>query len=464
MPTFAFLGNVRIGTKLGVAAAVGFVLVFMMAANEVRVHFLSQALNADMKAADRVNNAVMEAELGLRRIVIQNRTVRAATKTAEVETVRKRIKELEGETNKTLDAAIASAGAADIRDELKKVKALYASYAAVNLELAGVHNEVILLREEQSKAGRGWPADLKSVLESPALAAAANRADLVRLIERIDYEFKQARLLSWAKIVRPDDEIILKNIEVAFTTTLKLVGDGRGMAQDAAVKAGSDGKIEPIILQYKALVDKLSATTAREGAMMREKVDPIRIEADKITDDVKQSVRKLSLDAQASDGAEEMRTLWINMSASAIVLLVLVGAALFSLLNVARPIRRIGEVLRELANGNKDVDIPYAERGDEVGDNARAAKTFKDHLLRLQSAFVVKPKTMIWQMLQGSLRARHTSTCLKARSSWQNRICIRIGLVDMANCSCLRREPTGYWSLAFGGPICWQGGDSCAQA
>ncbi|PWB62374.1 MAG: methyl-accepting chemotaxis protein [Bradyrhizobiaceae bacterium] len=51
---------------------------------------------------------------------------------------------------------------------------------------------------------------------------------------------------------------------------------------------------------------------------------------------------------------------------------------------ISRPIRRIGEVLLELANGNKAVEVPYADRGDEVGDNARAAKTFKENLLRIE--------------------------------------------------------------------------------
>jgi methyl-accepting chemotaxis protein len=67
-----------------------------------------------------------------------------------------------------------------------------------------------------------------------------------------------------------------------------------------------------------------------------------------------------------------------------LVVLMLIGSALFSVLSIARPIRRIGEVLLELANGNKAVKIPYTERGDEVGDNARAARTFKDNLIRIE--------------------------------------------------------------------------------
>jgi methyl-accepting chemotaxis protein len=67
-----------------------------------------------------------------------------------------------------------------------------------------------------------------------------------------------------------------------------------------------------------------------------------------------------------------------------VVVLTLIGSAVFSVLSIARPIRRMGEVLLELANGNKAVEIPYAERADEVGDNARAAQTFKENLIHIE--------------------------------------------------------------------------------
>ncbi|MBI2713537.1 MAG: HAMP domain-containing protein [Rhizobiales bacterium] len=52
--------------------------------------------------------------------------------------------------------------------------------------------------------------------------------------------------------------------------------------------------------------------------------------------------------------------------------------------SVSKPISKIASVLNELANGNKAVEIPYTKRGDEIGDNARAAKTFKENLLRVE--------------------------------------------------------------------------------
>lgn len=63
----------------------------------------------------------------------------------------------------------------------------------------------------------------------------------------------------------------------------------------------------------------------------------------------------------------------------------LLGALLAWLIGkaISSPIRSITAVFLELANGNKTVDVPYAARGDEVGENARAAIVFKENLLRI---------------------------------------------------------------------------------
>ncbi|PIT00103.1 chemotaxis protein [Bradyrhizobium nitroreducens] len=66
------------------------------------------------------------------------------------------------------------------------------------------------------------------------------------------------------------------------------------------------------------------------------------------------------------------------------VILALIGSAVFAVLNIARPIRHIGGVLLQLADGNKTIEIPFTTRGDEIGDNARAARTFKDNLIRIE--------------------------------------------------------------------------------
>ncbi len=74
----------------------------------------------------------------------------------------------------------------------------------------------------------------------------------------------------------------------------------------------------------------------------------------------------------------------LGMGIGAAVILVLIGSAIFGAMTIASPLRKIASVLNDLATGNKAVEVPYADRGDEIGDNARAAKTFKENLLRME--------------------------------------------------------------------------------
>jgi diguanylate cyclase (GGDEF)-like protein len=97
----------------------------------------------------------------------------------------------------------------------------------------------------------------------------------------------------------------------------------------------------------------------------------------------------------AANVRNDIETLVASMGRSSILIVMvamLAGTALavLSSLTVTRPIRRIGDVLRELANGNKSVDIPFIERSDEVGDTARAAKAFRDNLFLIETIEVGK--------------------------------------------------------------------------
>jgi methyl-accepting chemotaxis protein len=64
---------------------------------------------------------------------------------------------------------------------------------------------------------------------------------------------------------------------------------------------------------------------------------------------------------------------------------VIIGCALAWLIgrSIAQPIRAIAAVLLDLAGGNMAVQVPYADRADEVGENARAAQIFKENLIRI---------------------------------------------------------------------------------
>ena len=91
----------------------------------------------------------------------------------------------------------------------------------------------------------------------------------------------------------------------------------------------------------------------------------------------------------------------INLGIAAAVVMVLIGSALFGAFSIARPLGKIAAVLNELTQ-DRIVDVPYANRGDEVGDIAKATEIFKQSIaekitnLRVRSELdVVRSNVMI---------------------------------------------------------------------
>ncbi|WP_156394141.1 MCP four helix bundle domain-containing protein, partial [Methylobacterium sp. Leaf94] len=82
--------------------------------------------------------------------------------------------------------------------------------------------------------------------------------------------------------------------------------------------------------------------------------------------------------SMASAGSA-MLTAWIAMAISVVAAL---GAMLFSLFGVARPIERMTRTMGRLAGGDTGVEIPSRTRRDEIGDMAAAVSVFRDNLLQ----------------------------------------------------------------------------------
>ena len=125
----------------------------------------------------------------------------------------------------------------------------------------------------------------------------------------------------------------------------------------------------------------------KQDAFIRETVDPDRVKMDEIPRQGHGAgAGKRELPPSRYESAAQMaRGEWISLVAGIVTILVMLGSTMFLVLAVARPIRRIAQVLLALAGGNKAVEIPYASRSDEVGETAQAAKTFKDKLQRMEA-------------------------------------------------------------------------------
>ena len=69
----------------------------------------------------------------------------------------------------------------------------------------------------------------------------------------------------------------------------------------------------------------------------------------------------------------------------AVMLVVGLGATLYALLGVSRPITVMTDAMRRLAGGDTDSAVPYAGRRDEIGAMAAAVQVFRQNLIQTRT-------------------------------------------------------------------------------
>ncbi len=77
----------------------------------------------------------------------------------------------------------------------------------------------------------------------------------------------------------------------------------------------------------------------------------------------------------------EVQSIAVALGVALLTMLPLLGAIIYS---ISRPIRRMTDVMSQLAAGNAKVDVPCLSKHDEIGDIAKAVAIFKDNLLKKQ--------------------------------------------------------------------------------
>jgi methyl-accepting chemotaxis protein len=115
-----------------------------------------------------------------------------------------------------------------------------------------------------------------------------------------------------------------------------------------------------------------------------EKVRTMGMEIDALVEKAISVAEALASQRMVTATTQMKDTARVGIGFGLFVIVILTGAAIFGILSIGRPIRHIANVLLQLADGSRDCSIPYTDRGDEVGDAARGARTLRDNLVRLE--------------------------------------------------------------------------------
>lgn len=384
--------KLRIGTKLGLSAVVGLALVAAMVGNQARVNRVTHELMNRASESRTLQQAALEARVILTELVSVDRDMRIARGASDVTNVLKHLASRAGSANKAYDSAIAMATLDEDQKFLSAVKAAFNDYVLAAQEIGSIQFEILMLREQQIAEGVAWSRKAANLINSGAVAIANNRYALENNLQQANAEFMQAVSMSWSRFMRNDDAD-LKRIFGALSNAVLLLQESRGMIRDPAAHALIDEMLAHPP-RYKTIIDTLTRAVQSQTELLQQRAEPERSKASDMLE-----LMAIRADQRADDLSTLMvheadRAAWINLIFGSLVILIMFAVALVSSLQIARPIRRIAEVLVQIASGRNDMPIPYQGRRDEVGDAARAANIFKDNLQRMQELEAEQKRTV----------------------------------------------------------------------
>ena len=122
---------------------------------------------------------------------------------------------------------------------------------------------------------------------------------------------------------------------------------------------------------------QLAKLTAEIDRVRKETLAPVNEEISVLTDEITNSAKQRSSEARAAAEAQAASVARTSFVAGILVALLLIGACIFSVFSIARPMRALTVAMEKLAGGDYSVVLPGLGRKDEVGEVAGAVETFK---------------------------------------------------------------------------------------
>ncbi|CCE01948.1 methyl-accepting chemotaxis protein [Bradyrhizobium sp. STM 3809] len=370
----------RIGTKLGLTAAIGVALVGGMLGNQLYGDQLIAESSRSVAANYTNKSSAQTAEGAMLRAQLALRGIGTARSAAELDDGLQAFRSSAAAAATEVDATGKRAKRPQVKELYQATKQLIDQYIALGSDLAAGQKAAVDALTASGQAADGWAREMGQ-LQSSLAAGSPGQGDLQSELRGADTLFNAARAALWQ--FASGDAAAKAELAQRLDGALAMLKRARAAATDKPLAAGLD-QLAGAAERFRSDATRVAVLQDGKSRLLAERLMPMAAE---IGEKIAKAV------AFGEEFAQERRnellaTLTsvrdVALTVGALVVLVLIGSALFSVLTIARPIRRIGEVLLELAGGNKAVTIPFTERGDEVGDNARAARTFKDNLIRIE--------------------------------------------------------------------------------
>ncbi len=168
MPMLSLVQNLKIGTKLAIASALGVLLVGAMIASQMLGNASIRESSQSALAQQQIARDAVKAEVAVRGMQLAVRDLRLANSSADIQKATQSLGDQQKSANLLVDEMLKLSQEAENRARMEKLRSLAANYAKAAQQIAGVRGEAL--------AANG--------ADGPARAAKLNE-DVVRIAREV---------------------------------------------------------------------------------------------------------------------------------------------------------------------------------------------------------------------------------------------------------------------------------------
>ncbi|MEP0070446.1 methyl-accepting chemotaxis protein [Pyruvatibacter sp.] len=372
---FGFMNNLKISTR--VFGGFGIILVLLAAVGGLSVFALGDAEETftEYRSLARQANAVgrVQANLLMTRLNVKDFIITKSEKDTD------EVHHFAGKTISLIDEALELVSEDDRRAMLLEMEEQMNEYE-------GHFDDVLTLNNKRNEivsgvldaTGPQIERELTKIMESAYADGDAEAAFLAGMVQR---NLLLGRLYA-TKFLVDNKEESYQRVMKEFSELGDKSGDLLASLQNPT-RRNLAKSVVANVGKYRTSFDEVYTVINERNGTISGKLDALGPLIAKEIEDYKLSVKN----RQDTIGPEAAA----RMQASVITDIVIAGASLvFGALmawvigmGISRPINRMTEVMKELAGGNKTIDVPSRDQKDEIGAMAGAVQVFKENALEV---------------------------------------------------------------------------------
>ncbi|MDQ0470432.1 methyl-accepting chemotaxis protein [Labrys wisconsinensis] len=374
--------TLSIGRKLGLSSALGILLLAGMMAAQFHLNRTILDTHAQSIAQEKMRAAAAGGAAGLRGARAAGLDVLLARNTAALKQASAAFDADAARADAAFAAGAASAADPASADRFARLKALLGDYRATLAAIAADQETILTLGEKHRALEAAWDENFQAVMLNVQIFGASADKDIPARLAAANALAAQARIAFW-RYLTTGEQALQAKLEGYVDGAATQLADVKALDKDGVFAEQLDPLIKAAADLKPVIAGAVAARQDQDG-LDAGKALPTMAAADKLIGETL-SASEASAAAAVEATVEAITAAGrIALGVGALVMLVLVGSALMAMLSVARPLRRIADVLLRLGRGERDMAIPYAGRSDEVGRTAQAAETFRRNLVEVE--------------------------------------------------------------------------------